>query len=204
MAFLIATPERLAFAASSLEDINSTLSAANAAATAPTTGILAAAADEVSDAIAELFNTQAFGYQLASAQASAFHARLVTALTAGADLYASAEAGGASSLQNVGQQLANLVNVATGRGGGPTAAADSPSGDANNGSSGATAKSSTAMGTSSSGGSSNGPFPGPIPYPSRAIPSIPDGPSPTRPRRRPRMPGKGASVSTISRTADRA
>lgn len=47
MSYVLATPEMVAAAANNLAQIGSTLSAANAAALAPTTGVLAAGADEV-------------------------------------------------------------------------------------------------------------------------------------------------------------
>jgi len=52
MSYVIAGPEALTSAAADIAGIGSTLSAANAAAATPTTGILAAASDEVSTAIA--------------------------------------------------------------------------------------------------------------------------------------------------------
>lgn len=52
MSYVLATPEMVAAAANNLAQIGSTLSAANAAALAPTTGVLAAGADEVSAAAA--------------------------------------------------------------------------------------------------------------------------------------------------------
>lgn len=54
MSYVLATPEMVAAAANNLAQIGSTLSAANAAALAPTTGVLAAGADEVSAAVASL------------------------------------------------------------------------------------------------------------------------------------------------------
>jgi len=62
MSFVIATPEALGAAASDLTSLGSTISAANAAAAAQTTGVLAAAEDEVSAAIAALFSTHGQGY----------------------------------------------------------------------------------------------------------------------------------------------
>ena len=52
MSFVIAVPEAVAAAAGDLAGIGSALTAANAAAAAPTKGIVAAAEDEVSAAIA--------------------------------------------------------------------------------------------------------------------------------------------------------
>ncbi|WP_191497551.1 PE family protein, partial [Mycobacterium simulans] len=107
MSFLNVVPDVLSAAATDLVGLGSTLSAANAAAAAPTTGLLVAAEDEVSAAIAALFSDYAQGYQTASAQVAAFHTQFVQALTAGAGSYVSAEAASASPLQ----QLLNLINA---------------------------------------------------------------------------------------------
>ncbi|SHB14100.1 PE-PGRS family protein [Mycobacterium tuberculosis] len=50
MSFVIAVPEFLSAAATDLANLGSTISAANAAASIPTTGVLAAGADDVSAA----------------------------------------------------------------------------------------------------------------------------------------------------------
>ena len=55
MSFVIAAPEFIAAASSDLTSIESTISAANAAAAASTTEVLAAGADDVSAAISALF-----------------------------------------------------------------------------------------------------------------------------------------------------
>jgi len=52
MSYLIAAPEWLAAAATDLASVGSSISAANAAAAAPTTALVAAGADEVSAALA--------------------------------------------------------------------------------------------------------------------------------------------------------
>src|ERR1700751_4192679 len=101
MSFVVAVPEVLGTAATDLASLGSTLSAANAAAATPTTGVLAAAEDEVSAAIASLFSGHAQAYQALSAQAAVFHQQFVQALTAGAGSYGSAEAA------NVGAFTAN-------------------------------------------------------------------------------------------------
>lgn len=62
----------------------------------PTTQVLAAAADEVSAAIAELFGAHGQEFQALSAQASAFHDRFVRALSAAAGWYVDAEAANAA------------------------------------------------------------------------------------------------------------
>jgi hypothetical protein len=56
MSFVFTVPEMVTAAASDLASIGSTLNSASSAAAAPTTGLLAAGADEVSAAIASLFS----------------------------------------------------------------------------------------------------------------------------------------------------
>lgn len=73
MSFVIAAPEALDSAATDLVVLGSTLGAAQ------TTGIVAAAHDEVSAAIAALFSAHGQAYQAASAQAAAFHTRFIRA-----------------------------------------------------------------------------------------------------------------------------
>ncbi len=98
MSFLIAAPETVAAAATDLARAGSTLSAANAAAVAPTPSVIAAGADEVSVSIAALFGAHARAYQALSAHAATFHNQFVQALTAGAASYAGAEATNATPL----------------------------------------------------------------------------------------------------------
>lgn len=74
-----AVPEMVAATASDLASLGAALSEATAAAAIPTTQVLAAAADEVSAAIAELFGAHGQEFQALSAQASAFHDRFVRA-----------------------------------------------------------------------------------------------------------------------------
>ncbi len=104
MSFLLAAPDALVAAASDVAGIGSSLTAVGAAAAAPTTGIVAAAEDEISTQIAALFSQHGLGFQQLSAQASAFHERFVQALTAGTASYAATEAGAV-------QTLANAVNA---------------------------------------------------------------------------------------------
>ncbi|WP_415823672.1 PE family protein, partial [Mycobacterium basiliense] len=101
MSFVVTVPEMVTAAATDLANIGSTMSAANAAMAIPTTGILAAGADEVSAAIAALFGAHAQAYQALSAQAAMFHEQFVRAMSAGAGAYASAEAANASPMQTV-------------------------------------------------------------------------------------------------------
>jgi hypothetical protein len=98
MSFVIAAPEMMTSAVTDLATIGSNLSAAVEVAAAPTTGILVAAEDEVSAAIAELFSGHGQAYQAFSAQVAAFHDRFVQALTASAGSYASAEAANVAAM----------------------------------------------------------------------------------------------------------
>jgi PE family len=111
MSFVVAVPDMLAAAAADVAGIGSSLSEANTAATASTTRVIAAAADEVSAAIASLFSSHGTAFQALSAQAADFHAQFVQALTAGARAYASSEAANAGPLQTLAQALP-VPNVA--------------------------------------------------------------------------------------------
>ncbi|MDT5139607.1 MAG: hypothetical protein QOD58_3869 [Mycobacterium sp.] len=104
MSFVLAAPDAVIAAASDIGGIGSSISAANAAAAVPTTGVLAAAADEVSAQIAALFSTHGEGYQKLSAQLATFHDQFALALNSGASQYAAAEA---SAVQN----LVSAVNA---------------------------------------------------------------------------------------------
>ena len=113
MSFVIAAPEFVAAAATDLADIGSVLGSANAAASIPTSNVLAAAEDEVSTAIASLFGAHGQAYQALGAQAAAFHQEFVQLLNAGAARYAGAEAANAKPLQAVGNDLLKVVNAPT-------------------------------------------------------------------------------------------
>ena len=113
MSYVIAAPELVAAAAADVAGIGSSLSAAHAAAAGPTTAVVAAAEDEVSAAVASLFSGHARQFQALSAQAAAFHADFVQALTSAGGRYASAEAANASPLQAVEQNALAAVNAPT-------------------------------------------------------------------------------------------
>ena len=83
MSFVFATPEYVAAAATDLANIGSTINAANAAALAPTSEVLAAGADEVSASIAALFGAHAQAYQAISAAAAQFHQQFVQLMSGG-------------------------------------------------------------------------------------------------------------------------
>ena len=102
MSFVFAAPELVEAAAQNLTGISSALGQATTAAAGPTTAVLAAGADEVSAAIAQLFGAHGQEFQAISAQAAAFHDEFVGLLNAGAGAYASAEAAGAQTLSGTG------------------------------------------------------------------------------------------------------
>ncbi|ORV96978.1 PE family protein [Mycobacterium kyorinense] len=95
MTFVTTQPEMLTTAAGQLQSIGSAMSAQNDAAATPTTGVVPAAADEVSALTAAQFATHASMYQAISAQASAIHEMFVNTLGASAGSYAATEAANA-------------------------------------------------------------------------------------------------------------
>jgi len=113
VSYITVVPDVIASAATDLTSIGSTVGAADAAAAASTTQVLAAGADEVSTAIAALFGAQARGYQAVSAQAAAFHQQFVQAMRAGGNAYAAAEAANASPLQTLQQDVMGAINAPT-------------------------------------------------------------------------------------------
>ena len=92
MSFLVAVPETLSAASTVLGNIGSTLNTANAMAAPATTSLVAAAGDEVSEAIASLFSRHAQQFQALGAQAATFHTEFVQALNGAQRAYAAAEA----------------------------------------------------------------------------------------------------------------
>ena len=95
MSFVSTRPTELTAAAENLQGIGSSLTAQNAAAAAPTTGVLPAAADEVSALTAVQFATHGQMYQAISAQAAAIHDMFVNTLGTSAGSYAPTEAANA-------------------------------------------------------------------------------------------------------------
>ncbi|WP_085254107.1 PE family protein [Mycobacterium saskatchewanense] len=98
MSFLTAAPEAITAAAGNLAHIGSSLQEATAAASGQTTTLAAAAADEVSVAISQLFGTFGEDFQALSAQAAAFHSAFVSVLNGGSAAYLSTEAASAEQV----------------------------------------------------------------------------------------------------------
>ncbi|MCV7377097.1 PE family protein [Mycobacterium alsense] len=105
MSFVVTEPELVTVAAENLAGIRSSLGEATAAAAAPTTGVAAAAADEVSAAISQLFGTYGREFQAAAARAAAFHDEFVSLLNGGAAAYLGTE------IANAQQGLLNAVTA---------------------------------------------------------------------------------------------
>lgn len=97
MSFVTTQPELLAAAAGELAAIGSAMRTGNAAAAAPTTGLVPAAGDEVSALTAAQFAAHASLYQAVSAHASAVHDQFVGAMGASAGSYAATEAANATA-----------------------------------------------------------------------------------------------------------
>ncbi|OBA60065.1 PE family protein [Mycobacterium sp. 1100029.7] len=97
MSFVTTQPEALAAAAGTLQGIGAALSAQNAAAAAPTTGVVPAAADEVSALTAAHFAAHAQMYQAVSARASEIHQQFVNTLHTSSGSYALTEAANAAA-----------------------------------------------------------------------------------------------------------
>jgi PE family len=97
VSFVTAHAGSLASAAGTLQGIGSALSAQNAAAAAPTTGVVPAAADEVSALTAAQFAAHAHMYQAVSAQATAIHEQFVNTLHVSSSSYELTEAANAAA-----------------------------------------------------------------------------------------------------------
>ncbi|MCV7440798.1 hypothetical protein AWB91_11440 [Mycobacterium paraense] len=136
MSFVTTQPEALTYAAGKLQTIGSAMSAESAAAAAPTTGLIPAAADEVSALQATIFAAYGSLYQSVNDQATAIHELFVNTLGASAGSYMSTEslnsvataspfsqqvsglfsaaANAAQADPPPGSALANIVNIGTG------------------------------------------------------------------------------------------
>ncbi|MFZ0905305.1 MAG: PE family protein [Mycobacterium sp.] len=95
MSFVSTQPEDLTATAGNLQGIGLAMTAQNAAAAAPTTDVVPAAADEVSALTAAQFAMHGQMYQAVSAQASAIHEMFVSTLGDSAGSYAATEAANA-------------------------------------------------------------------------------------------------------------
>ena len=95
MSFVTAQPTEISATAATLHGIGAGVNAQNAAAAAPTTGVVPAAADPVSALTAAQFAAHAETYQAFSAQAAAIHEMFVNTLSLSSGSYAATEAANA-------------------------------------------------------------------------------------------------------------
>ncbi|RFZ33259.1 putative PPE family protein PPE42 [Mycobacterium marinum] len=121
MSYVITAPEMLTTAATDLDGIGSAIKAASAAVAGPTTGVAAAAADEVSGAIAKLFGMFGQEYQSVVAQAGAFQTEFTRLLATAGESYAITEASNALGALNT--QAQTLLGGAFGTAAGTSATA---------------------------------------------------------------------------------
>jgi hypothetical protein len=95
MSFVTTQPALLTEAAGNLTGIGSAMNAENSTAAAATTGVIPAAADQVSALTAAQFAAHAQMYQVISAQAAAIHEMFVNTLGISSGSYAATEAANA-------------------------------------------------------------------------------------------------------------
>ena len=105
MSYVLALPDIMSGAATDVASIGSQVATAIHGAAGATTGVVVAADDEVSAAIAGVFSAQGQAYQALSSQAAAFHERFVQALSGAAGAYAAAEAANTSPLAALEQAV---------------------------------------------------------------------------------------------------
>lgn len=97
MTYVNAEPEVLSAAAGNLAGVGDSLTAGTAAAAAPTTGLVAPAADLVSAFAAGTFAAHGEMFQAVSAQAALIHQQMVATLSGNASAYAVTESANATS-----------------------------------------------------------------------------------------------------------
>jgi hypothetical protein len=132
MTTLLTEPQLVETAAANVAEIRSEISEAKAAAAGPTTGLAAAAQDEVSAATAKLFGAYAQEYQSVLTQAGVFHEEFAAALASAGNAYAAGEAANASAISGALGQLTAPVRslfggILAGSAVGTTPAVDPPS-----------------------------------------------------------------------------
>ncbi|MGA9677530.1 MAG: PE-PPE domain-containing protein [Mycobacterium sp.] len=109
MTTLLTEPQLVETAAANVAEIRSAIGAAKAAAAGPTTGLAAAAQDEVSAATAKLFGAYAQEYQSVLTRAGVFHEEFAAALASAGNAYKAAEAANASAISGAAPTLTSTV-----------------------------------------------------------------------------------------------
>lgn len=121
MSFVTTRPEAMLAAAGALEGLGTAVTAHNAAAAGPTTGVAPAAADPVSALQATQFNAYGTLYQQVSAQAAAIHQQVVNTLGSNAASYGATESVNTLAAGNTlaGGNPLNPLRLLSGADGGP-------------------------------------------------------------------------------------
>jgi PE family/PPE-SVP subfamily C-terminal region len=125
MSFVTIRPEALGYAAGKLQTLGSAMAAESAAVASPTTGVIPAAADEVSAMQAAIFAAYGTLYQSVNAQAAAIHELFVQTLGASAGSYAATELANSNATASpLSSGVSGLLSAAA-----SAAAADPPGGN---------------------------------------------------------------------------
>jgi hypothetical protein len=117
MSIINVAPECVLTAAGDLSGIGSAIEAASATAASATTAVVPPAADEVSAQLATMFTAHAQTYQVAGAQAAAYHQEFAGAFAAAGARYALTEVVNSSPLQTVEHALLGGAKGFVGHGG---------------------------------------------------------------------------------------
>ncbi|MEI7716991.1 MAG: PE family protein [Mycobacterium sp.] len=123
MTYVVAAPELVTAAAHDLATIGSNLGSANESALAMASAVAPPGSDEVSLAVAALFDGHAQAYQALSAQAELFHQQFVQLMSGGAGAYAATEAANALPLNAIEQGALGAISAASVSSGLPVGAA---------------------------------------------------------------------------------
>ena len=115
MSYMVTSPELLASTAADVQRIGSAIGAASTTAAGPTTGLVAAAQDEVSAAIAKLFGVYGEEYQGLLSQSTLFHSQFTQALAVAANAYTQAETANAAVLSEVSNAVKAPVQTLFGQ-----------------------------------------------------------------------------------------
>ncbi len=105
MSYVSTQPDVMVTAAARVAAIGTTISEATATAAGHTTGVVAAAADEVSAAITRVFNAYADQWQATLGRAASLHSGFAQALAAAGGAYAGAESASVAALGAAGSPL---------------------------------------------------------------------------------------------------
>jgi hypothetical protein len=112
MVYVLTQPQVMATAAADVAAIGTTVNEATAAAAGRTSGVVAAAADEVSAAVATVFGAYAREWQALLTRAAVFHSEFARALAAAGNAYADADAASLAALAATGSSTTGATGGA--------------------------------------------------------------------------------------------